>query len=61
MVIFGLTISLILVPMLGKLAPGPGDGPNPEFIKVQNRLESLSKTNLILGIGILIVISVIAS
>jgi uncharacterized membrane protein len=59
MIVFGLIISLHLAPRIQKLAPKPGEQPSKEFINNQNLLSKFSVTNMIFGIGVLFVISIL--
>lgn len=53
-IIVGLIITLVFVPKLKANTPNPGEKPSEEFISYSRKIESLSKTNLILGILILV-------
>ena len=53
-IIVGLIITLVIVPKLKQSTPKPGERPSEEFISYSKKIEHLSKTNLILGILILI-------
>ena len=53
-IIVGLVITLVFVPKLKANTPNPGEKPSGEFISYTRKIEHLSKTNLILGIFILI-------
>ena len=53
-IIVGLVITLVFVPKLKANTPNPGEKPSEEFISYTRKIEHLSKTNLILGIFILI-------
>ena len=55
--IIGLVISLSVAPKVIKLAPKPGEAATAEFLSAQKMLKTLSATNMILGIIIVIVIS----
>jgi uncharacterized membrane protein len=56
-IIIGLTISLGVAPKLSKLAPKAGEAPSSEFMSAQKKLRTLSTTNMIIGVCIVIVIS----
>ena len=56
-IIIGLNISLGVAPKLRKLAPKTGEAPSAEFLSAQKKLKTLSTTNMIIGICIVIVIS----
>jgi uncharacterized membrane protein len=53
-IMVGLVITLVFVPKLKANTPNPGEKPSEEFIYYTRKIEQLSKTNLILGIFILI-------
>ncbi len=53
-IITGLIITVVFVPGLKANAPAPGEKPSEEFFSYQRKIEHLSKTNLVLGILILI-------
>ena len=53
-IIVGLVITLIYVPRLKVNSPKPGEKPSDEFESYSKKIENLSKTNLVLGILILI-------
>ncbi len=53
-IIVGLIITLVFVPKLKANTPNPGEKPSEEFISYSRKIESLSKTNLFLGILILV-------
>ena len=53
-IIIGLIITLVYVPGLKANSPKPGEKPSAEFISYSKKIEHLSKTNLVLGILILI-------
>ena len=53
-IIVGLIITFVFVPKLKASTPKPGERPSAEFISYSKKIEHLSKTNLILGILILI-------
>ena len=59
MITIGLYITYILAPKIRKLAPAEGDAPTPEFLNLQKRLPLLIKTNMILGILVLLFVSLI--
>jgi hypothetical protein len=54
-VIIGLVITLGVAPKLISGSPKPGEPPSPEFLKNQQRVKMLSGTNLIIGVLILLV------
>lgn len=53
-IITGLIITLVFVPGLKANAPKPGEQPSKEFISYRKKIEKLSKTNLVIGILILL-------
>lgn len=53
-IIVGLIITFVYVPGLKANSPKPGEMPSAEFISYTKKIEHLSRTNLILGILILI-------
>ena len=53
-IIVGLVITLVFVPKLKANTPNPGEKPSEKFMSYTRKIEHLSKTNLILGIFILI-------
>ena len=53
-IIVGLVITLVYVPGLKANSPKPGQRPSAEFEAYSKKIEHLSKTNLVLGILILI-------
>lgn len=57
MIIFGLVITLKLVPKLRSIAPKAGEQPSKEFVNTQSMLSKLSITNMILGILVLFSVS----
>ena len=59
MIIFGIFISLVIVPKLGKLAPKAGEPPAPEFLKTQKQLPVFAVTNVILGIVVLLLVALL--
>ena len=58
-IIVGLVITLVFVPKLKANSPNPGEKPSQEFISCSRKIEHLSKTNLVLGILILICASLL--
>ncbi len=60
MITIGLYITLVLAPKIRKLAPQEGAAPSPEFLSLQKRLPLLARTNMILGISVLFLISIIS-
>jgi uncharacterized membrane protein len=56
MIIFGLVITLAIAPKLQKLAPQAGEKPSAEFLKNQKAVALLSGSNMILGVGILVLV-----
>jgi len=59
MIIFGLVITLGIAPKLQKLAPQAGEKPSLEFLRNQKAVGLLSGTNMILGVGIIILASML--
>lgn len=53
-IIVGLVITFVYVPHLKANSPKLGEKPSPEFESYTKKIENLSKTNLLLGILILI-------
>ena len=53
-IIVGLIITFVYVPGLKNNSPKPGERPSAEFESYSKKIERLSKTNLVLGIIILI-------
>ena len=53
-IITGLIITLVFVPGLKASAPKPGEQPSDKFNSYQKKIELMSKTNLVIGIFILI-------
>ena len=58
-IIVGLVITLVFVPGLKANTPKPGEMPSAEFISYSKKIENLSKTNLVLGILILVFASML--
>lgn len=58
MIVLGLILSLHLAPKMQKLAPKPGEKPSSGFISNQAILSRVSFINMVLGIMVLLVISV---
>ena len=59
MFVIGLVITFGVAPKLRAFAPREGERPAPEFIAAQKRLSMLSGTNMILGILVLFLISMV--
>lgn len=57
MIVFGALITFKFAPVLRKGAPGPGEKPSAKFLDAQKKLKILSTTNMILGIGVLLAVS----
>jgi len=53
-IMVGLVITLVYVPGLKANSPEPGEKPSAEFESYSKKIENLSKTNLVIGILILI-------
>jgi uncharacterized membrane protein len=58
-IIVGLVITFVYVPGLKANTPKPGEKPSAEFTAYSKKIEKLSKTNLVLGILILICASLL--
>jgi len=58
-IIVGLVITFIYVPGLKVNTPRPGEKPSAEFTSYSKKIERFSKTNLVLGILILICASLL--
>ena len=58
-IIVGLFITFVYVPGLKANSPKPGEMPSAEFVSYSKKIENLSKTNLVLGILILIFASLL--
>lgn len=58
-IITGSVITFVFVPGLKANTPKPGEMPSAEFISYSKKIENLSKTNLVLGILILICASLL--
>ena len=58
-IIVGLVITIVFVPGLKANSPKPGEMPSAEFISYSKRIEKFSKTNLVLGILILVCASIL--
>lgn len=54
-VIIGLVITIGVAPKLISGSPKPGEPPSPEFLKNQQRVKMLSGTNMVIGVLILLV------
>jgi uncharacterized membrane protein len=59
MIIIGLLIFFTVVPNLQKLAPKPGEKPHAVFIGYQKRLKLLAGINLVLGLLVVILASML--
>ncbi|MDZ7291948.1 MAG: CopD family protein [candidate division KSB1 bacterium] len=59
MLIIGILITFLIVPKIGKLAPKPGEQPSAEFLQAQKQLPVFAVTNMVLGIVILFIISIL--
>lgn len=53
-IITGLIITLVYVPGLKANAPKPGEQPSAKFVSYRKKIEMLSRTNLVIGILILL-------
>lgn len=58
-IIVGLIITLVYVPGLKANTPNPGEKPSEEFLSYSKKIEHFSKTNLVLGILILVFASLL--
>ena len=58
-VIVGLVIALVVVPKMRQSTPKPGEVPSADFIKYQHQLHNLATTNLILGVLIVLLASML--
>lgn len=54
----GVVITFFVAPRLRALAPAPGAPPSPRLAGVQSRLDVLSAVNTVLGLGLLVLVSV---
>ena len=59
MILFGLRISLGLIPKISRGAPQPGQAPSPEFLKAQGQFHLLSRANFILGLIVLVLVALL--
>jgi len=59
MILFGLRISLSLVPRIRREAPQPGQAPTTEFLKTQKQFEFLSRVNFLLGLLVLVLVALL--
>jgi len=59
MILFGLRISLGLIPKIRSQAPQPGQAPKPEFLKTQKQFEFLSRMNFLLGLLVLVLVALL--
>lgn len=57
--IVGLTIGLYVVPKMQKAAPKPGEAPSADFAEYQNKLNMLASVNLVLGVLVVVVASML--
>ncbi len=57
--VVGLTIGLYVVPKMQKAAPKPGEAPSATFIGYQNKLNTFASLNLVLGVLVVIVASML--
>jgi len=61
MIAIGITISAVIVPRIGALAPKPNEAPAPAFLQAQGRLKQLAIVNMILGIAVLFCVALLQS
>ncbi len=59
MIIVGLLITFTVAPKLIQLVPKPGEAPHPAFLRAQARVKVLSSTNLVLGLVVLFLVSML--
>lgn len=57
--VVGLTIGLYVVPSMQKAAPKPGEAPSAAFIGYQEKLNTFASINLVLGVLVVIVASML--
>jgi putative copper resistance protein D len=58
-IIVGLAIAFNVLPNLRKHSPKPGEAPSAEFLRYQKRLGTLAKVNLVLGLLVLALASML--
>jgi len=58
MLLIGIFISLVYGPKMDRLEPKPGEHPSAEFFRTQHVVNLLTRTNLVLGILVLICIAI---
>jgi putative copper export protein len=59
MIVIGLWVTFGINPKAQSLAPAPGDPPSPEFVNLQKKLATLIFVNMILGIIVLFLASML--
>jgi len=57
MIAIGSFITFCKAPKMQKLAPKPGEKPSPDFFNIQKKIVLLARTNMILGILILLLVA----
>ncbi len=57
--IVGLTIGLYVVPRMHQATPKPGEAPSADFAEYQNKLNMLASVNLVLGVLVVVVASML--
>ncbi len=57
MLVVGIVITFYLGPKIKTLSPKEGEKPSVAFLKAQNQLNLLAKTNMVLGVFVLIFVS----
>lgn len=58
-VLIGIAITFVFAPKIRKYTPKPGEAPSPNFISVRTKLEILSSSNMVIGVAIIVLASML--
>ena len=58
-VLIGIAITFVFAPKIRKYTPKPGEAPSPIFLGARSKLEILSSSNMVIGVAIIVLASML--